>query len=140
GWRDEVAALVGKAGLDIVYDAVGGAYSEPALRALGWHGRYLVVGFAAGEIPKIPLNLALLKERRILGVYWGDSMQRHPEAHAANMRQLAEWFAQGKIAPVITRRYAFDEVRAALNDMAARRVLGKVVVQVAPDSHAQSSA
>ncbi len=131
GWRDEVHALVGKPGLDMVYDAVGGPYSEPALRALGWHGRFLVVGFAAGEIPKIPLNLALLKERRILGVYWGDSMMRHPEAHAANMKQLAEWFAQGRVAPAITRRYRFEEVRDALTDMAARRVLGKVVVNIA---------
>ncbi|MCS6996655.1 MAG: NADPH:quinone oxidoreductase family protein [Casimicrobiaceae bacterium] len=132
GWRERVNEIVGKAGLDVVFDAVGGPYSEPALRSLGWRGRFLVVGFAAGEIPKIPLNLALLRERQILGVYWGDSMMRHPQAHAANLQQLAEWFAQGKLAPAITRRYGFDEVRDALLDMANRRVLGKVVVRVSP--------
>jgi NADPH2:quinone reductase len=139
-WREQVNALVGKPGLDVVYDAVGGPYSEPALRSLGWHGRFLVVGFAAGEIPKIPLNLALLRERRILGVYWGDSMTRHPEAHEANMRQLAEWFAQGKVAPAITRHYRFDEVREALADMAARRVIGKVVVEIAPETAPRTGA
>jgi len=129
-WRETVEGIVGKAGVDLIYDAVGGPFSEPALRLLGWRGRFLVVGFAAGDIPRIPLNLALLRERRILGVYWGDSMVRHPDEHAANMRDLAAWFADGRIAPTITRTYAFSEVRTALLDMAQRRVLGKVVVEV----------
>ncbi len=128
-WREAVQAITGKKGLDMVYDAVGGAYSEPALRCLGWHGRFLVVGFAAGDIPRIPLNLALLKERRILGVYWGDSMRMHPEEHARNMQDLASWSQEGRIAPSVSQIYPFSEVRQALQDMASRKVLGKVVVQ-----------
>jgi NADPH:quinone reductase len=127
-WRDKVTTIVGKKGLNMVYDAVGGPYAEPALRSLGWRGRFLVVGFAAGEIPKIPLNLALLKERQILGVYWGDSMSAEPKTHLANMRYLAESFATGKIAPAITKTYPLANVKQALHDLAGRKVLGKVVV------------
>jgi NADPH:quinone reductase len=127
-WRDEVTAIVGKKGLDMVYDAVGGPYAEPALRSLGWHGRFLVVGFAAGDIPKIPLNLALLKERRIMGVYWGESMTQDPKAHLDNMHALARYFAEGKVAPAITRVYKLADVKQALHDLAGRKVIGKVVV------------
>jgi NADPH:quinone reductase len=127
-WRDEVTAIVGKKGLDMVYDAVGGPYAEPALRSLGWHGRFLVVGFAAGDIPKIPLNLALLKERRIMGVYWGESMTQAPKGHLENMQSLARYFAEGKVAPAITKIYKLADVKQALRDLAGRKVIGKVVV------------
>lgn len=128
-WRDQVNALVGKKGVDVVYDAVGGPYAEPAVRSLGWRGRYLVVGFAAGDIPKIPLNLALLKERQILGVYWGDSVAANPKGHLANMRELGEWFAAGKIAPSITESVALDGAKDALTRMASRQAMGKIVVK-----------
>ena len=128
GWRDEVSAIVGRKGVDVVYDAVGGPYAEPALRTLGWRGRYLVVGFAAGEIPRIPLNLALLRERQILGVYWGDSVAANPKGHLANMRELGEWFAAGKLAPSITETVSLEGAKDALTRMANREVLGKVVV------------
>lgn len=127
-WRDQLNAIVGKKGVDVVYDAVGGPYAEPALRSLGWRGRYLVVGFAAGDIPKIPLNLALLKERQILGVYWGDSVAANPKGHLANMRELGEWFAAGKIAPSITESVGLDGARDALMRMASRQAMGKIVV------------
>ena len=127
-WRDQLNAIVGKKGVDVVYDAVGGPYAEPALRSLGWRGRYLVVGFAAGDIPKIPLNLALLKERQILGVYWGDSVAANPNGHLANMRELGEWFAAGKIAPSITESVGLDGARDALTRMASRQAMGKIVV------------
>jgi len=128
GWRDEVSAIVGRKGVDVVYDAVGGPYAEPALRTLGWRGRYLVVGFAAGEIPRIPLNLALLRERQILGVYWGDSVAANPKGHLANMRELGEWFAAGKLAPSITETVSLEGAKDALTRMANHEVLGKVVV------------
>ncbi len=127
-WRDQLNAIVGKKGVDVVYDAVGGPYAEPALRSLGWRGRYLVVVFAAGDIPKIPLNLALLKERQILGVYWGDSVAANPKGHLANMRELGEWFAAGKIAPSITESVGLDGARDALTRMASRQAMGKIVV------------
>lgn len=127
-WRDQLNAIVGKKGVDVVYDAVGGPYAEPALRSLGWRGRYLVVGFAAGDIPKIPLNLALLKERQILGVYWGDSVAANPKGHLANMRELGEWFAAGKIAPSITESVGLDGAKGALTRMASRQAMGKIVV------------
>ncbi|MGL4231419.1 MAG: NADPH:quinone oxidoreductase family protein [Casimicrobium sp.] len=129
-WRDAINAIVGKKGVDVVYDAVGGAYSETALRALGWRGRYLVVGFAAGDIPKIPLNLALLKERKILGVYWGDAVANDPKMHMANMRQLATWFAEGKLPIAITERVSLDGTIDALKRLSSRKAMGKIVVEL----------
>jgi NADPH2:quinone reductase len=126
--RARLDAITGKRGVDVVFDAVGGPYTEPALRATGWRGRLLVIGFAAGEIPKIALNLALLKERSIVGVYWGDWTRREPEKHALNMADLAEWIREGKVKPAITERIQLSEVPRALERMAKREVLGKVVV------------
>ncbi|KVX14382.1 NADPH:quinone oxidoreductase [Burkholderia ubonensis] len=126
--RRRVDELTGGRGADVVYDPVGGAYSEAALRATAWRGRYLVVGFAADEIPKIALNLALLKERDILGVFWGDAVRRDPTQHAANMRVLAEWFAAGKVRPVITERVPLAGAADAIARMANRQVKGKVVI------------
>lgn len=126
--RKRVDALTGGKGADVVYDPVGGKYSEIALRATAWRGRFLVVGFAAGEIPKIPLNLALLKERAILGVFWGDAVRRDPATHLANMGQLATWFAAGKVRPVISERIALADAGAAIARLASRQAMGKLVV------------
>ena len=122
------AATDGK-GPDVIYDPVGGIYAEPAFRSIGWRGRYLVVGFANGEIPKLPLNLTLLKGASLVGVFWGDYVRREPKANLAGMQQLMGWLAEGKIRPHISGRYALADTPAALNDMAARKVTGKVVIQ-----------
>ena len=115
-------------GIDVVYDPVGGDYSEQALRALGWEGRFLVIGFAAGPIPKIPLNLPLLKSCDIRGVFWGAAVERGPEQHRANMRQIMAWVADGVIKPHIHGTYPLADARQALQDLADRKVMGKAVV------------
>lgn len=125
--RERVLALTGGKGADVVYDPVGGAYTEAAFRATAWGGRLLVIGFAAGEIPKIPVNLALLKERSIVGVYWGDSVKRDPKGHLRNVGRLLGWFAEGKVRPQVTERLSLAEVPAAMRRMAERKVTGKVV-------------
>jgi NADPH2:quinone reductase len=126
--REAIKAATGGKGPDVVYDPVGGAYSEPAFRSIGWRGRYLVVGFANGEIPKLPLNLVLLKGASLVGVFWGDFVRREPKANLAAMQQLLGWMAEGKIKPRISGRYALADTAAALNAMAARKVTGKVVI------------
>jgi NADPH2:quinone reductase len=126
--RARLKELTGDKGVDVVYDPVGGAYSEPALRASGWGARFLVVGFAAGEIPRIPLNLALLKERVVVGVYWGDWTRHDPAGHARNTRQLTQWLAEGRIRPLISERVSLAEAPAALARLAERKVKGKIVV------------
>ena len=126
--RERIKAITGGAGVDVVYDAVGGAYTEPALRSTTWRGRLLVVGFAAGEIPRIPLNLTLLKGCSIVGVFWGDFTRREPERFAQEMRQLGQWYGEGRIRPHISATYPLDRAPDALNDMAQRRVVGKVVL------------
>jgi NADPH:quinone reductase len=126
--RDRVKELTGGAGVDMVFDPVGGPYTESALRATAWGGRLLVIGFAAGAIPKIPINLALLKERSIVGVYWGDSVKRDPEGHLRNVRQLMEWFADGKVRPSISERVPLGEAAGAMRRLFQRRVKGKVVI------------
>jgi NADPH:quinone reductase len=127
--RERLKELTGGAGVDVVYDPVGGAFAEVALRATGWDGRYLVIGFAAGEIPRLPLNLALLNSRSILGVYWGEWAQRHRAASEANFAQLAEWIAAGKLRPVVSERLPLAEVPRALLDLVERRAHGKLVVE-----------
>lgn len=126
--RKRVDAFTGGKGADVVYDPVGGSLAETALRATAWRGRFLVIGFASGEIPKIPLNLALLMERAILGVFWGSAVRRDPAAHQANMGQLAQWFAQGKVRPVISERVALADTAAAIQRLASRQAMGKLVV------------
>ncbi|OHC62767.1 MAG: NADPH:quinone oxidoreductase [Rhodocyclales bacterium GWA2_65_20] len=126
--KDRINELTAGKGADVVYDPVGGPYTEPALRALAWHGRLLVIGFAAGDIPKIPLNLALLKERAIIGVYWGDSTRHDPAGHLANLHQLHEWFAAGTIHPVVSERFPLAEAKDAIARIANRQVKGKIVV------------
>jgi NADPH2:quinone reductase len=115
-------------GADVIYDPVGGAYSEPALRSIAWQGRFLVVGFAAGEIPKIPLNLALLKGCEIVGVFWGSFIERDPEGHRANTEQLLAWCAEGKLSSHVHATYPLADAPAALKAIAARQVMGKVIL------------
>jgi NADPH2:quinone reductase len=126
--KDRINELTGGKGADVVYDPVGGPYTEPAVRALAWRGRLLIIGFAAGEIPKIPLNLALLKERSLIGVYWGDSTKHDPTGHLANLHQLHEWFATGRIRPVVSERFPLSAAKDAIASIANRQVKGKIVV------------
>lgn len=123
----DIKSLSGGEGVDVVYDAVGGHYSEPAIRALAWKGRFLVVGFPAG-IPRIPLNLTLLKGSQIVGVFWGASVFRDPKGHAQNMRELFQMYAEGKIKPRISARFPLAEASKALEMMENRKVMGKVVL------------
>jgi len=127
--REAIKATTDGKGPDVIYDPVGGIYAEPAFRSIGWRGRYLVVGFANGEIPKLPLNLTLLKGASLVGVFWGEYVRREPKANMAAMRELMGWLAEGKIRPHISGRYALADTPKALNDMAARKVTGKVVIQ-----------
>lgn len=129
-FSNEIKKLAGGDGVDVVYDAVGGAYAEPAVRALAWKGRYLVVGFPAG-IPKIPLNLTLLKGCQIVGVFWGAHTVREPQAHAENMADLFRMYANGQIKPRISARFPLEKAADALTLMQDRKVLGKVVLDVA---------
>lgn len=123
----EIKKLVGSEGVNVVYDAVGGAYAEPAVRALAWEGRFLVVGFPAG-IPKLPLNLTLLKGCQVVGVFWGASTVRDPKGHMENVGELFELYAAGKIKPRISARFPLAQTADALTMMAERKVMGKVVV------------
>ena len=128
--RERVKALTEGRGADVIYDPVGGAYSEPAFRSIAWRGRHLVVGFAAGEIPKLPLNLALLKGAAVLGVFWGDFTRREPKRFAASVAQLTKWFEEGRLKPHVSRTLPLEKAAEALELMAARQVKGKVVLTV----------
>ena len=114
--------------VDVALDPVGGKYSEPAVRAMAWKGRYLVVGFASGEIPKIPLNLTLLKGCSIVGVFWGEFARRERDLNAANLRELTAWLRAGKIKPLVSASYPLARAADALNDMMSRKVQGKIVL------------
>lgn len=126
--RERIKALTADAGVDVVYDAVGGKYSEPAVRSLAWKGRYLVIGFAAGDIPKIPLNLLLLKGSSAVGVFWGAFRQKEPQADAANFAELMSWFASGRLRPLVGATYSLAETPRALSEMMQRKITGKAVV------------
>ncbi|TAG22836.1 MAG: NADPH:quinone oxidoreductase family protein [Runella slithyformis] len=115
-------------GVDVIYDPVGGPYTEPALRAMNWKGRYLVVGFAAGQIPNIPLNLPLLKGCAVMGVFWGSFAEREPKANYQNVLELLEFYRNGQMKPHIQRICSLEEAPEALYDMLERRVMGKLVV------------
>ena len=126
--RDRIKEITEGRGVDIVYDPVGGDYTEVALRSVGWRGRYLVVGFAAGEIPKIPINLLLLKGSALVGVFWGDFVRREPALNVENMTQLFRWLHEKKIRPFISKRYTLSQAGHALDDLLARKAIGKLVV------------
>jgi NADPH2:quinone reductase len=116
-------------GADVIYDPVGGAYAEAALRSIAWLGRFLVVGFAAGEIPKLPLNLVLLKGCDVLGVFWGSWMERNPQGHRANTEQLIAWCAAGKLSSHVHAVYPLDQAADAFKAIASRQVMGKIILR-----------
>jgi NADPH2:quinone reductase len=128
--RERIKVLTEGRGPDVVYDPVGGPYTELAFRSIAWRGRLLVVGFAAGEIPKLPLNLALLKGASVVGVFWGDFGKREPKEFAQSLRQIAAWYEQGKVKPHVSQTFPLARAAEALKLMAARKVKGKVVLTV----------
>lgn len=125
--RERLKEITG-GGVDVIYDPVGDKYAEPALRAMNWKGRYLVVGFAAGQIPTIPLNLALLKGCAIVGVFWGAFAEKEPKANFQNITELFQWYQTGELKPHIQKTYSLEEAPQALYDMLERRAMGKLVV------------
>ncbi|HZV93578.1 MAG TPA: NADPH:quinone oxidoreductase family protein [Caldimonas sp.] len=126
--RDELKKLTDAKGPDVVYDPVGGDLAEPVFRSIAWRGRYLVIGFAQGGIPALPLNLALLKGASLVGVFWGEFARREPKANARALAELARWYAEGKIKPVIDQRLPMRELPAAYARMGSRKVRGKLVM------------
>ncbi len=130
GLRDAIKAATGGKGPDVVYDPVGGAFAEPVFRSIAWRGRYLVVGFASGPIPALPLNLPLLKGASLVGVFWGDFAKRDPQANAAMMQELAQWYGAGRIKPVIDATMPMADLKAAYARMGSRAVKGKLVMVV----------
>ncbi|GAB3697495.1 NADPH:quinone oxidoreductase family protein [Spirosoma flavus] len=128
--RERIKEITEGKGVDVVYDPVGDRWSEPAIRSMAWRGRYLVVGFAGGDIPKIPLNLALLKGSSIVGVFWGMFTQKESALNRQNMQMLAQWASEGKISPHVYKRYSLAEAPQALTDMMERKIVGKAVVVI----------
>jgi NADPH2:quinone reductase len=126
--RARIKALTDGKGVDVVYDPVGGDYSEPALRSMAWNGRFLVVGFAAGAIPNLPLNLPLLKGCSVVGVFWGGFTRIEPERNQANLKELAQWAAEGRLKPHVSAHYPLERVADALQALMDRKVQGKVVL------------
>ena len=126
--RARIKELTDGKGVDVVYDPVGDKWTELALRSLAWHGRFIVIGFAAGDIPRVPTNLLLLKEASMMGVFWGHFARTNPDLHAANMREMLGWFDQGKLKPHVHAAYPLPRVAEALNVVMGRQVLGKAVL------------
>lgn len=126
--KERVKQITGGKGVDVCYDPVGGDYAEPALRTMAWDGRYLVIGFAAGDIPRIPLNLVLLKSCQIVGVFWGASTVRDPKHNQENIAELVQWWSEGKLKPLISATYPLERTVEALKEVQERRVKGKIVI------------
>jgi NADPH:quinone reductase-like Zn-dependent oxidoreductase len=126
---NDFKAILGKNGADVIYDPVGGDYAEPALRSIGWEGRYLVVGFPAG-IPRLPLNLTLLKSCDVCGVFWGAFAARDPAANKAHIERLFRLWKEGRIAPRVSETFAFKDGGKAIAKVAARQAIGKLVVTI----------
>ncbi len=126
--KEGIKQLTGGKGVDVAFDPVGGDYSEPALRSMAWGGCFLVIGFAAGDIPRIPLNLPLLKVYSIVGVFWGSFMERDPKHGQENLHELLTWFSEGKLKPHVSATYPLKHVADALNDLMERKVTGKAVL------------
>jgi NADPH:quinone reductase len=127
-FRDQVKTLTAGKGPEVIYDPVGGEFAEPAFRSIAWRGRYCVIGFAAGPIPNLPLNLPLLKGASVVGVFWGELARREPKTAAATLQELSRWYAQGRIKPVIDRQMPMAELKAAYAHMGSRAVKGKLVL------------
>lgn len=126
--RDRIKQLIGGKGVNVAFDPLGGDYSEPVLRSMAWGGRFLVIGFASGDIPRIPLNLPLLKVYSIVGVFWGAFMERDPKHGRGNIQELITWTNEGKLKPHVSATYPLEQVADALNDLMARKVTGKAVL------------
>jgi NADPH:quinone reductase len=126
--REQIKALTAGKGPDVVYDPVGGDLAEPVFRSIAWRGRYLVIGFAQGAIPSLPINLALLKGASLVGVFWGEFARREPQANAKNLMELALWYTQGKVKPAIDRKLPMTELLQAFSLMSSRTVRGKLVL------------
>ena len=127
--KTALRAATGGEGVDVVYDPIGGAAGEAALRALRWAGRHLVIGFAAGDLPKFAMNVVLLKSLDILGVYWGGWAERNPAGYRADMAQIVKWFADGRLSAQIHATYALADTAEAIRQIAGRKVMGKVIVK-----------
>ena len=128
--KDEIKRLTNGNGVDVIYDPVGGDLFDLAIRSIAWNGRLLVVGFASGRIPELPVNLALLKGASVVGVFWGSFAQRQPQDNAANFQQLFAWFEEGKLKPLVSQVYPLSEAGEAIDSLGKRRAVGKVVVSV----------
>jgi len=126
--REAIKRETGGKGPDVIYDPVGGKFAEPAFRSIGWRGRYLVIGFADGQIPSLPLNLTLLKGASIVGVFWGEFAKREPASNMKGMAEMMGWMREGKLNPLISKSYSLADAPQALMDMAARKVVGKIVI------------
>jgi NADPH2:quinone reductase len=127
--KDALRRVTNGNGVDVVYDPVGGPYAEPAVRALAWGGRYLVIGFAAGEIPKIPINLVLLRSSALIGVFWGAWAERNPQAHRANMAEITRWCAEDKLSAHVHAVYPLEKTAEAIKELSNRKVMGKLVLR-----------
>jgi NADPH2:quinone reductase len=136
--KETVKDLTAGLGVDVVYDPVGGELAAEAYRALAWQGRYLVVGFASGDIPAFAANIALLKEASVLGVWWGTWAEKNPDLQANNMRELAKLLGAGQLSPVTSESYTLDDFRGAFAAIAGRRALGKVILQMTPPAASSS--
>ncbi|MBV1806331.1 NADPH:quinone oxidoreductase family protein [Pseudomonas viridiflava] len=128
--KDEIKRLTNGNGADVIYDPVGGDLFDQAIRAIAWNGRLLVVGFASGRIPELPVNLALLKGASVVGVFWGSFAQRQPQDNAANFKQLFAWFEEGKLKPLVSQVYPLERAGEAIDALGQRRAVGKVVVSL----------
>lgn len=133
--KERIKVLTAGQGVNVIYDPVGSKYSEAALRGMAWEGRHLVIGFAAGDIPRIPLNLTLLKGCSIVGVFWGSFTSRDPQRNQEHLQELVSWFHEGKLKPHISATYPMHRVADALNDMLARRITGKAVLLIEESAH-----
>jgi NADPH2:quinone reductase len=129
--REGIKRATGSKGPDVIYDPIGDKYAEPAFRSIAWNGRYLVIGFAAGEIPRLPLNLALIKGASIVGVFWGAFTTIEPKVHQENMRELLTWYAEGKLKPHVSEHFSLDDGPKAIRWMMDRKAKGKVVLTIA---------
>ena len=129
-FREEIKMVTGGNGIDVVYDPVGGSMSELALRSLNWGGRHLVVGFAAGDIPRVPWNLPLLKGCQIVGVFWGSFAQRFPGENMGNTMQIIQWISEGALKPHISKVYSLEDAPQAISDVMERKALGKIIVSI----------
>ncbi|MCD5983458.1 MULTISPECIES: NADPH:quinone oxidoreductase family protein [Pseudomonas] len=128
--KDEIKRLTNGNGVDVIYDPVGGDLFDQAIRSIAWNGRLLVVGFASGRIPELPVNLALLKGASVVGVFWGSFAQRQPQDNAANFKQLFAWFEEGKLKPLVSQVYPLERAGEAIDALGERRAVGKVVISI----------